>query len=62
VILSAYLITWGGAAAAMWLTFGGITKASRRHQPTWPWPVAGLALIIATFIAGLLLANSLFYH
>jgi hypothetical protein len=62
VIGLAYLVTWGGAAVAMWLTFGGITKASRRQQPTWPWPVAGLALIVGTFVAGLLLANSLFQH
>lgn len=60
VLLLAYVVTWAGAATAMWLTFRGITKASRRRQPTWPWPVAGLALIGATFVAGLLIANSLF--
>jgi hypothetical protein len=58
----AYLITWGGVAAAMWLTFSGIGRASRHGRATWLWPAAGLLLIIATFIAGLMVANSLFTH
>jgi hypothetical protein len=62
VLGAAYLITWGGAGTAMWLTFSGITKASRAGRATWPWPAAGLALVIGTFIAGLLLANSLIGH
>jgi hypothetical protein len=59
VIGLAYLTTWGGAGTAMWLTFSGITKASRAGRETWPWPLAGLALVIGTFIAGMLIASSL---
>lgn len=57
VMLLAYLITWGGVAAALWLTFAGSARASRRGEPTWPFPAAAIALIIGTFIAGAVVAS-----
>jgi hypothetical protein len=57
VILLAYLITWGGAAAALWFAFSGSARASRRGERTWPFPAAAIVVIIGTFIAGAMVAS-----
>jgi hypothetical protein len=57
IMLLAYLITWGGVAAAGWLTFFRSATASRRGESTWQFPAAAIAVVIGTFIAGAMVAS-----
>jgi hypothetical protein len=57
VILAAYLIAWGGVAAAGWLTFFRSARSAQRGEPTWPYPAAAIVVIIGTFIAGAMVAS-----
>ncbi len=58
----AYLITWGGIAAAAIVAFAGVTVASKRGRPMWIWPSLALVTIIAAFVAGAFTANLAIPH
>lgn len=58
VMLLAYGITWGGVAGSMWFALGRSAAASRRGERSWHYPAAAIAVIIATFIAGAVLASA----
>lgn len=53
----AYLVTWGGIAGGATLVVLG--SSQRRRYPIRWWPAAGLAMIVVTFVGGLLLANAM---
>jgi hypothetical protein len=54
----AYVVTWGGAAAAGIIAIAGMVAAGRRGSVLWVWPVLALFVIAATFAAGAALATS----
>jgi hypothetical protein len=58
----AYLITWGGTAAAAIVAFTGATLASKRGRPMWIWPTLALAMIIAATAIGAFTAGSVIPH
>jgi hypothetical protein len=57
----AYLITWGGIAAAA-VAFTGVTLASKRGRPMWIWPTLALVMILAAAVIGAFTANSVIPH
>lgn len=54
----AYLVTWGGIAAAALLAFAGVIIAASRGRTLWIWPTSALVLIAVATTSGALLADS----
>ena len=57
-ITMAYVVTWGGVVFAAVIAVLGIVRASRRHRPMWPWPIAALVVVVGSFALGAFLATS----
>lgn len=54
----AWVVTWGGAGLAAVVAVGGMIAAARRRTTMWVWPALSLALVVAAFIIGAVLASS----
>jgi hypothetical protein len=58
-LMWAYLVTWGGAGAAVLLAVVGTVIAANRATRMWVWPTLGLFLVIAALAGGAQVAASL---
>ena len=52
----AYVVTWGGIAVAALVGVIGAVRAARRGPRTWVWAATALAIVVASFGIGALLA------
>ena len=55
----AYAVTWGGLVAAVVITVRGTASARRTGQPTWTWPALSTAVIVATLVGGVCIADAM---
>ncbi|KAA1430917.1 hypothetical protein [Mycolicibacter arupensis] len=58
MIGGAYLVAWGGMAAALLLTVVGLGVSARRRSRMVIWPALGWATFLITFVAGGVLLNA----
>ncbi|WP_433577309.1 hypothetical protein [Nocardia brasiliensis] len=57
---AAFAVSWGGTALALAGSFVMIIIAAVQRWLMWYWPVVAMALIVASFLSGVALANGVY--
>jgi hypothetical protein len=55
----AVVATWGGVALAVVGATVGTIVSGLRHRSTWLWPLIGLAVVLVSFVGGLVLVGQM---
>ena len=58
-IVYAYIVVWGGVALALVGATVGTILGGLRHRATWMWPLIGIVVVVASFIAGFIVLGQM---